>query len=341
MTDSTAVPPFLSFVIPVKDEEKTIEPLFEQIREVMRETRHPGFEVIFIDDGSNDDSWSVMQQLAAKNRGEVLALRLRRNFGKAVALDCGFRASSGEIIFTMDADLQDDPREIPQFLAKLDAGNDVVSGWKQRRQDPLSKTLPSRLFNRVTAAMTGIPLHDFNCGFKAYRREVLENVRLYGELHRYIPVLAFDSGFRIGEIPVAHHPRTQGVSKYGWERYARGLVDLITVLATTRYLHKPGHLFGGLGLAAGTLGSAILLYLTVLWFLGLGPIGTRPLFFLAVLLEILCIQLVSLGVLAELVTRHSSGRQSQTLIAEQTGKGGGKNKLSDTAQDISPDSSRR
>lgn len=309
-------PPTLSVVVPAKDEEANLGPLVDQLLAVFDGLDGGDHDIILVDDGSTDGTWDAMAALVATHAPRVKAVRLRRNFGKAVALDCGFRHARGSLIITMDADLQDDPAEIPRFLAAIDEGYDVVSGWKEDRQDPLSKTLPSRLFNWVTARITGIPLHDFNCGFKAYRREVLDRLQIYGELHRYIPVLAYDAGYSITEVPVHHRPRTQGRSKYGLERYARGVLDLITVLATTRYLHKPGHLFGGLGLLAGIAGTAILGYLSVLWVLGLGPIGNRPLFFLGVLLEILCIQLLSLGVLAELVTRHSNRLSTVDLVDE-------------------------
>jgi glycosyltransferase involved in cell wall biosynthesis len=219
----------------------------------------------------------------------------------------------------MDADLQDDPSEIPKFLEKIEQGYDVVSGWKSNRQDPLSKTLPSKLFNKMTAKLTGIPLHDFNCGFKAYRKEVLDGIKIYGELHRYIPVLAQELGYTNTEVSVKHNKREFGVSKYGWERYTRGLVDLLTVLATTRYLTKPGHLFGGLGVGAGLSGTLILGYLGILWFMGLGPIGTRPLFFIGILLVILSIQMISLGVLAELITRHNDSGPTDNVISEKQG----------------------
>jgi glycosyltransferase involved in cell wall biosynthesis len=219
----------------------------------------------------------------------------------------------------MDADLQDDPSEIPKFLAKISEGFDVVSGWKNNRQDPISKTLPSKLFNKITAKITGIPLHDFNCGFKAYKKEVLKGIKIYGELHRYIPVLAHELGFISTEVSVNHNKREFGESKYGWERYTRGLVDLLTVLATTRYLTKPGHLFGGLGVLSGLLGTLILSYLGVLWFVDDAPIGTRPLFSVGILLEILSIQMISLGVLAELITRHSDSGPSQSAIEDKRG----------------------
>ena len=317
MSESDYQQGLISIVIPAKDEQDNLAQLVGELVDVMVKLGRP-YELILVDDGSTDATWQTMISLAGQLQPVLRAYRLRRNFGKAVALDCGFGQARGAIVFTMDADLQDDPREIPAFLDRLDEGYDLVSGWKQNRQDPLSKNLPSRFFNWVTCKLTGIELHDFNCGFKAYRREVLDSVRLYGELHRYIPVLAYDAGFRVGELPVHHRPRIHGQSKYGWERLPRGFLDLITVLATTRYLQKPGHLFGGLGVLAGIFGTAILLYLSVLWLLGLGPIGTRPLFFLGVLLQILSIQLVSLGVLAELITRHAAEPPVSRLINAST-----------------------
>lgn len=307
----------LSVVVPVKDEQDTLARLAEGIFEAARESRAKSIEIIFVDDGSRDNSWNVMCELAERYPGQVRALRLRRNFGKSVALEAGFRISTGDVIFTMDADLQDDPKEIPRFLAAIDGGLDLVSGWKRKRNDPLSKTLPSRLFNRTTAWMTGVPLHDFNCGFKAYRREVIEQLRIYGELHRYIPVFANDAGFRIGEIEVEHHPRRHGVTKYGIERYVRGFLDLITILATTRYLHRPGHMFGGLGVVLGALGTIIMVYLGALWVFG-QPIGNRPLFFVGFLMLIFSVQMISLGIIAELLIRLSEPRQVADLVVEDT-----------------------
>lgn len=313
-------PVFLSFVIPVKDENQTLETLCRGISDVLAETdKTIRFEIILIDDGSSDNSWQVMADLAAKKSENIKALKLRRNFGKAYALSCGFKRCQGDIIFTMDADLQDDPGEIPKFLNKISEGFDIVSGWKNNRQDPLSKTLPSKLFNKMTARITGIPLHDFNCGFKAYKKEVLESIKIYGELHRYIPVLANELGFISTEVSIKHNKREFGLSKYGWERYARGLVDLLTVLVTTRYLKKPGHLFGGLGVLSGLVGTAILGYLSIIWFMGGGPIGTRPLFSIGILLEILSIQMISLGVLAELITRHNDLGPSDNAISDKRG----------------------
>lgn len=306
----------IGIVVPVKDEESTLEDLYEGCASSAAELGLE-FSIVFVDDGSSDNSWQVISDLQAAHPAHVGAIRLRRNFGKAFALSAGFEAISADVVFTMDADLQDDPREIGKFLDKIREGYDCVSGWKLDRKDPRSKTMPSRLFNKVTAAISGIELHDFNCGFKAYRAEVVENVEVYGELHRYIPILAHDYGYRIGEVEVEHHPRRHGVSKYGWERYARGLIDLITVMATTRYAKKPGHLYGGIGIAFGALGTLILAYLTALWLGGLGPIGSRPLFFAGILLVILSIQLISLGILAEMVVKTSTPRQSiSKFIAE-------------------------
>lgn len=309
----------LSFVVPVKNEQDTLGTLVDGIVAACAERSDvASTEIVFIDDGSTDASWTRMEEQCRLHPGVVRAFRMRRNFGKAVGLEVGFRAAQGDIIFTMDADLQDDPKEIGRFLDKMDEGYDLVSGWKQKRNDPLSKTLPSKLFNAVTRGLTGVQLQDFNCGFKAYRRAVIERVRLYGELHRYIPVLAQDLGFRIGEIAVEHHPRTHGVSKYGLERYVRGLLDLLTVHATTRYLQRPGHLFGGLGLVFGAVGFVILAYLSVLWFEGV-PIAGRPLFFLGLLLMITAVQMVSIGIIGELLIRVSNPRNVFDLVVEQTG----------------------
>jgi len=316
MADSTT-PALVSFVIPLKDENETIALLCEGIREAMSSEPYR-YEIVLVDDGSTDGSWDTIRRVASESDGHVTGVRLRRNFGKATALAAGFQASSGSFVLTMDADLQDEPSEIGKFLRKLEAGDDVVSGWKVKRQDSLSKTLPSKVFNYFVSRVTGIPLRDFNCGFKAYRREVLDNIKLYGEFHRFVPVLAHDLGYRIGEVDVKHNPRRHGSSKYGFERYARGMIDLLSVLATTRYMQKPGHLFGGLGLISGGLGGGILTYLAVLWLLGEGPIGTRPLFSVGVLLVILSIQLLSLGMLAELFNKQAFvPSQIETLVAEE------------------------
>lgn len=291
----------ISVIIPVFNEAESLPELYARLDTVLSELGS-SYEILFCNDGSTDGSSELIDRLVSANKG-VGAVHLRRNFGKAAALDSGFRLARGRIIITMDADLQDEPQEIPRFLAKLDDGYDVVSGWKQVRNDPLSKTIPSRLFNAVVSRTSGIKLHDFNCGFKAYRSEALENLHLYGELHRYVPALLFWQGFRVTEIPVKHHSRQFGHSKYGAGRLLKGFFDLLTVILNTRYRSRPLHLFGFAGVALIILGAGCLSYLTVLWFLGLGPIGNRPLLLFGLLLVMVGVQLVSTGLLGELVNR--------------------------------------
>jgi glycosyltransferase involved in cell wall biosynthesis len=308
----------ISFVIPVKDERETVAMLLESISAVLFELGHHNFEIIIIDDGSTDGTWPVIEDLANAYKGKVIGIRFRKNFGKSAALEAGFHASTGDIIFTLDADLQDDPKEIPRFLQMIADGYDMVSGWKVKRYDPFSKTLPSKVFNRATSWISGVTLHDFNCGFKCYTRDVIDNISLYGELHRFIPVLVNDLGFRVGELEVEHHPRRYGVSKFGWERYLRGAVDLITVQATTRWLNKPGHLFGGIGVIFGLLGGAQLLYLIALWFLGYRPIGLRPLLLFGVMFCIFSLQMFSLGIIAEFFLKTNNSISVNKYVAEQT-----------------------
>ncbi|MGI8422418.1 MAG: glycosyltransferase family 2 protein, partial [Gaiellaceae bacterium] len=271
----------ISVVIPVHDEERSVALLHDELRAALDATGEQ-WEAIFVDDGSTDGTFSALTRLHAEH-DNVRVVRLRRNFGKAVALAAGFDVVEGEIVITIDGDLQDDPAEIPRLLAKLDEGFDLVSGWKTRRQDRWTRRLLSRLANSVTGWLSGIRLHDMNCGFKAYRAEVVHGLRLYGELHRYIPVLAHYRGYRIAELPVNHRPREHGRSRYGIERYLRGFLDLLTVSFIGRYRHRPLHLFGGLGLGLGAVGSLILAYLTVVKLLG-HAIGQRPLLLLGVLL---------------------------------------------------------
>jgi dolichol-phosphate mannosyltransferase len=309
--------PSISVLIPVFNEEQTLGELAGQITSVL-DGLGKSFEILFVDDGSTDQSWPVIRELS-RGEARIKGLRMRRNFGKATALALASSKATGEIIITMDADLQDDPREIPHFLRKLEEGYDLVSGWKENRRDPVSKTLPSRFFNKITRMLTGIPLRDFNCGFKAARAEVYRNIALYGELHRYIPVLAHNQGYKIGEVAVLHHPRKAGQSKYGFERYARGFLDLLTVLLITRYGRRPGHLFGGIGIILGLAGSLALLYLGGLWVFGDAPIGNRPLLFLGILLVILSVQLLSLGLLAELILNRTDDRRLTPLVAEEQG----------------------
>ncbi len=308
----------VSVVVPVKDEQGTLAELTQRLLAIARTQALDTFEIIFVDDGSSDGSWATIADLASAEPA-VKAVRLRRNFGKATALDLGIREASGAVIVTMDADLQDDPDELPRFLEALGDDVDLVSGWKQDRQDPLGKTLPSRLFNRVTALLSGLPLHDFNCGYKAYRREVFDTVKLYGELHRYVPVLAHAAGFAVSEIPVRHHPRTYGRSKYGLSRMAKGFIDLLTVLTLTRFAQRPAHLFGGFGLGLGALGLAILTYLTGLKLFTGAEIGDRPLLLLGVMLTIISVQVVLFGVLAELLLSRSTPQPMEALVRERRG----------------------
>ncbi|HHJ53273.1 MAG TPA: glycosyltransferase [Caldithrix abyssi] len=289
----------ISVVIPLLNEEDSLTELTERVVEQLRKLT-TDYEIIYVDDGSTDSSFSLLKQLKEKHP-QIRIIRFRKNFGKSTALCEGFRKAQGKYVITMDADLQDDPAEIPNLIAKLNDGYDLVSGWKKKRHDPISKTVPSKLFNLVTRVLTGIRIHDFNCGLKGYRNEVIKAIPVYGELHRYLPVLAHWQGFRVGEIVVHHHPRKFGKSKFGARRFLTGFFDLLTVLFITRYRQKPLHLFGFLGLLFGAAGLAILTYLTVIWFQGQG-IGHRPLLFLGVLLVIVGAQSFSLGLIGEMIT---------------------------------------
>jgi len=309
----------LTIVIPVFNEESTIQPMVDEIFASLQPRVDWRFQILFVDDGSTDTSWIRIRSAHAGNPDRISAIRLRRNFGKSDALSIAFDNLGTDVIITMDADLQDDPKELPRFLDKITEGYDLVSGWKQHRNDPLSKTLPSRFFNFITSRLTKVRLQDFNSGFKAYRREVIGSLHLYGEMHRYIPVMAAHMGFRIAEIPVNHRPRTHGASKYGLERYVRGFLDLATVLATTRYVRRPGHLFGGLGLLIGVTGMTSLLYLTVIWIFDLGAIGNRPLLLFGILCVLLSAQLLSLGVVAELSLSQSHVRPNSMQVKESLG----------------------
>ncbi|HWK79401.1 MAG TPA: glycosyltransferase family 2 protein [Thermomicrobiales bacterium] len=324
----------LSILIPVMNEEGNLPELYSRLSAQLDAIGLP-WEIIFVDDGSSDGTWAFIERTNATDK-RVIGLRHRRNFGKARALADGFAVAQGDVIVTMDGDLQDDPDELPRFLSMLDEGYDLVSGWKQRRQDPLGKTAPSKVFNWTVRTFSGVQLHDFNCGFKAYRREVTENIRLYGELHRFTPVLANAEGFRIGELPVKHHPRTWGTSKYGWSRLTKGFLDLLTVIFLTQYRQRPLHLFGLPGLLSMMLGILIGLYLSFDKLVMGNPIGTRPLLLLAVLLVVIGAQFFGLGLIGEYIAhgrnapRHeipSSLRQTiglearpvlETIVVEET-----------------------
>ena len=292
---------FVSVVVPVYNERESVRPLCDELLGVLRGLGRRA-EVVFVDDGSTDGTSEALADLAAREQ-EVIVVRLRRNFGKAAALMAGFREARGDAIVTIDGDLQDDPAEIPRLLAELEAGADLVSGWKRDRQDPAGKRAASRVFNGVTSRMSGVGLHDLNCGFKAYRSEVVESLALTGDQYRYIPVLAADEGFRVTELPVNHRPRRYGRSKYGLERYLRGFLDLMTILFVGRFRQRPMHLFGGLGVLFIAVGTVICAYLTVLRILG-ESIGTRPLLLLGVLLIVVGVQLFTIGLVSEMIQRY-------------------------------------
>jgi glycosyltransferase involved in cell wall biosynthesis len=303
----------LSVVVPVYNEERSVELLYDEVAAALDPLDHE-WEAVFVDDGSTDGSFAALTRLHAR-ASNVRVVRLRRNFGKAAALAAGFAQASGDLIATLDADGQDDPAELPRLLAKLDEGYDLVSGWKVRRRDPWRRRFVSRIFNAVTGWISGVRLHDMNCGFKAYRAEVVRGLPLYGELHRFIPVLAHERGYRVTELAVNHRPREHGRSRYGIERYLRGFFDLITVTFMGRYRHRPLHLFGGLGLALGGIGFLICVYLTVLWFAG-NAIGHRPLLTLGVLLVVVGMQFLSLGLIGEMITTHHEERALERGRAE-------------------------
>ena len=313
------VNPDISVVVPVYDEEASLAELVDRLIPVLEENCSNGFEILFVDDGSRDQSWAKITELHDKFKGKITAIRHRRNFGKAAALANGFQMARGEIIFTMDADLQDQPEEIPKFLKALDDGADMVSGWKEKRHDPLDKTLPSKVFNFMVRAVSGLKIHDVNCGFKAYRAEVAKSVKLYGEMHRFIPILAHADGYRVAEVAVEHKARPHGHSKYGVTRVLKGALDLLTTVVLTRYLRRPAHFFGGIGFLAGTIGVGILTYLSVGWFLGYKGIGTRPLFFFGILATLLSAQLISLGLIAELILYRTLDRERNKDSIDELG----------------------
>ena len=299
--DADAGRRLLSVVVPLLNEEATLEPLYRELEAALAPAGLD-WEVVFVDDGSTDGSYRELVRLHAAHLN-IRVVRLRRNFGKAAALAAGIEVAAGEVIVTMDADLQDDPAEIPNLLTKLDDGFDIVSGWKCDRHDPFVRRFVSRIYNTATRLATGVKLHDMNCGLKVYRAEVFQHVRLYGERHRFVPVLAHHLGFSVAELPVNHRPRTNGHSRFGIERYLRAPFDLLTIVFMGRYRHRPLHLFGGVGVIAALAGVAILGYLTVDKIGGAG-IGGRPLLLLGVLLVVVGVQFLSLGLIGEMLTGH-------------------------------------
>ncbi len=315
--------PMLSVVIPVFNEAESLATLHRELSEVAAAEGYD-LDVVLVDDGSTDGSWETIGRLAAADP-RVTGLRFRRNFGKAAALSAGFAQSRGELVMTLDSDLQDDPREIPRFLAEMENNLDVLSGWKKVRHDPWHKVLPSRAFNWMVSVLTGVKLHDHNCGMKCYRREVFQEVRLYGELHRFVPVLASARGFRVGEIVINHRPRKFGRSKYGFTRFVKGFLDLLTVKFLTGFGQRPQHLLGTVGLASFAVGALGLLWLAGQWAVsrmvsGLEPIHLhqRPALLYAMGLLLLGGQLMSIGFLAELFIAYHSPDTHGYSISERT-----------------------
>ncbi|HEX7378451.1 MAG TPA: glycosyltransferase family 2 protein [Pirellulales bacterium] len=313
----------LSAVIPVYNEAESLESLYRELAAVAG-ARDYDLDLVFVDDGSTDASWELIRAMAAADQ-RVRGLRFRRNFGKAAALSAGFQAARGELVMTLDADLQDDPREIPKFLERMANDLDVVSGWKKIRHDPWHKVWPSRVFNWLVSRLTGVALHDHNCGMKCYRREVFREVRLYGELHRFVPVLAHARGFRVGEVIIEHRPRKFGHSKYGVRRFLRGFLDLLTVKFLTGFGQRPQHALGAAGLGFFVLGAAGIAYLSAYWLKtqcwpepGDLPLHQRPALHYSVASLLLGGQLISIGFLAELIIAYT-GRDAETYsIAEET-----------------------
>lgn len=302
----------VSVIIPLLNEEESLQELSKSLETVLDRIAPNAWDVLFIDDGSTDKSYGVLADIHARNQ-RFRAIRFRRNYGKSAALAIGFGEAKGDYVITMDADLQDDPNELPALIGKLSEGYDLVSGWKRKRYDPWHKTVPSKLFNTVTSIMTGIKLHDFNCGLKAYRQEVTNTVQVYGEMHRYIPALAFWEGFRVTEMPVQHHPRKFGVSKFGMSRFLKGFLDLLTVMFTTRYVKRPMHLFGTVGALFAVIGFVTDLYLVIEWTLGLTSLSNRPLALFGIAMIIVGVQLVSIGLVGELIVKNSLQRERYSI----------------------------
>ena len=307
----------ISVVVPIYNEEESARPLYDSLSEQL-EQLGTTYEIIFVDDGSRDGTFTVLQALHEADP-HVRVVRFRRNFGKTPALVAGFSHARGDIVFTMDADLQDDPTEIPLFLHKLAEGYDLVSGWKYPRHDPPTKTIPSFFFNRMVGVTTGVKLHDMNCGFKAYRREILDEVKLYGELHRFIPVLAHQRGFRVTEVKVRHHKRKYGKSKFGARRFMRGFLDLLMVLFLMSYLRTPLRLFGVIGLLSFLIGFVIDLYVVLDRYLPFGsqqPIHDRPLLFVGIVFLIFGVSFILTGLQSEMI-RHFAYRPTDEYSVRQ------------------------
>jgi glycosyltransferase involved in cell wall biosynthesis len=302
----------ISVIVPLYNEKESLRELHSRVSDELKKFGVPA-EIVYVDDGSTDGSADVLKEIQILDN-RVKIIRFRRNFGKSAALSAAFHFATGEVIVTLDADLQDEPSEMHKLIERLEGGADLVSGWKRDRKDPLSKRIPSKIFNFVTAFLTGVPLHDMNCGFKAYRRAVVEEIKVYGEMHRYIPVLASYRGFQVTEVPVIHNPRKFGRSKFGATRLLGGFFDLLTVIMLTRYNKKPLHAFGIIGLTLWTIGLAIEVYLSIGWMYGRW-IEDRPAFMLGILLLIIGLQFVLFGLLAEMIA-YSAKREDDYSIRE-------------------------
>ncbi|MBI4650034.1 glycosyltransferase family 2 protein, partial [Candidatus Desantisbacteria bacterium] len=302
----------ISIVIPLFNESASLTELYQKIIEVITPL-NVEYEIIFVDDGSTDDSFQVLKKIYAQNPLKIKIIQFRKNYGKSAALSVGFKMALGKIIITMDADLQDDPYEIPNFLNAIKEGYDLVSGWKYKRYDPISKTIPSKFFNYVTSITTGIEIHDFNCGFKAYKKEVTDQISVYGELHRYLPVLAYWHGYKVGEIKIKHFARKFGYSKFGIDRFLHGFFDLLTVLFLVRYTKRPLHFFGIWGFILVTIGVAINGYLGYLRLVYGSIMGKIPLLSFAVLVIIVGIQFISLGLLGEMIANITQPKDEYSI----------------------------
>lgn len=303
----------ISVIIPLLNEEESLNELSQQLEKVFEQLKC-NYEVLFIDDGSTDNSFAKIKEINRRNN-KFHCIKLRRNYGKSAALSKGFKAAKGNLVITMDADLQDDPSEIPDLIKVLNSGYDLVSGWKKIRYDPFIKKHTSKIFNFVTSKLSGINLHDFNCGLKAYKRDVVKSVKIYGEMHRYIPAIAYLSGFKVTEKPVKHHARKYGVTKFGASRFINGFLDLLTVVFINKYMKRPLHFFGSIGIMTSMLGFLISFYLGILKIIEGKPLSDRPLFLVGIFLIIVGVQFLSLGLIAEMITK-SNVKDDDVLIEQ-------------------------
>ena len=306
----------ISVVVPLFNEQDSLRELTAALKQQLMRLAGPKYEILYINDGSTDRSGEILQDILATS-SRVSVITFRRNLGKSAALAAGFTEAQYGIVITLDADLQDDPQEFVNLIGKLAEGYDLVSGWKKQRHDPMSKTGPSKFFNKVTSIFSGIKLHDFNCGLKAYRKEVTESLQVYGELHRFLPALAYWQGFRVTEIPVTHHPRKFGKSKFGSSRFFKGFLDLMSIVFTNRYGKRPLHLFGTIGTLMGIAGFIIDIWLTVQWALGLTSLSNRPILLLGLLLILVGVQLISLGLLGEMIVKNAASKATLNYQKEK------------------------